>query len=109
MHTQQLAHVCPNSTTDSVNGEHRQADRKCNVNELEADEMAYANTTHAAHSGLGDRLGMLVKAVKEALAQRRVFNQTVRELNALTQRELADLGIHRSMITRIATEAAYGK
>lgn len=71
--------------------------------------MAYANSTHAAHGGFGDRLGMLVRAVKEAVAQRRVYNQTLRELNALTQRELADLGIHRSSIGRIASEAAYGK
>ncbi|EGJ20554.1 hypothetical protein RSWS8N_00710 [Cereibacter sphaeroides WS8N] len=47
-------------------------------------------------------------SVKLALAQRRIYRQTVRELNSLTTRELSDLGIHRSMITRIAMEAAYG-
>ena len=34
--------------------------------------------------------------------------QTVRELNALTTRDLDDLGISRSMITRLAHEAAWG-
>ncbi|MEE3316193.1 MAG: DUF1127 domain-containing protein, partial [Pseudomonadota bacterium] len=33
----------------------------------------------------------------------------VRELRALSGRELADLGINRSMIRRLALEAAYGE
>ncbi|MDZ4136098.1 MAG: DUF1127 domain-containing protein [Paracoccaceae bacterium] len=53
-------------------------------------------------------MSALVKTVKEAVRRRRVYTQTVRELNALSSRELNDLGIHRSMITRIALEAAYG-
>lgn len=71
--------------------------------------MAYINASRAAHAGLMDRLADLVKSLREAYARRRVFKQTVRELNALSSRELADLGIHRTMITRIALEAAYGK
>ncbi|WP_394328596.1 DUF1127 domain-containing protein [Rhodobacter xanthinilyticus] len=47
--------------------------------------------------------------LSEALARRKVYRQTLRELKALSARELADLGIHRSMITRVAQEAAYGK
>ncbi|AXQ92899.1 DUF1127 domain-containing protein [Cereibacter azotoformans] len=70
--------------------------------------MAYANTTRIGHHGLGDRVSALVASVKLALARRRIYRQTVRELNGLTTRELADLGIHRSMITRVAMEAAYG-
>ncbi|MCE6960271.1 DUF1127 domain-containing protein [Cereibacter sphaeroides] len=70
--------------------------------------MAYAHTTRIAHNGLGDRMAALVASVKQSLAQRRVYRQTVRELNSLTTRELSDLGIHRSMITRVAMEAAYG-
>lgn len=71
--------------------------------------MGYANTTRMANTGLGDRLAGLVASVKLALAKRRVYRETTRELNGLTSRELADLGIHRSMITRVAMEAAYGK
>ncbi len=47
--------------------------------------------------------------VSEALARRKVYRQTLAELRALSGRELDDLGIHRSMITRVAYEAAYGK
>ena len=71
--------------------------------------MAYVNSSRSATISFTDRLGSLAKSVKLALHRRRLFNQTVRELNALSNRELADLGIHASMIKQIATEAAYGK
>lgn len=41
-----------------------------------------------------------------ASARRSVYRRTVRELGALNDRELADLGMSRSMIRQIATEAA---
>ncbi len=37
----------------------------------------------------------------------KVYRQTRDELNALSDRELADLGMHRSGITAVAMEAAY--
>ena len=70
--------------------------------------MAYINATRSADFGFAGRMSALLKTVKEAVRRRRVYTQTVRELNALSSRELNDLGIHRSMITRIALEAAYG-
>jgi uncharacterized protein YjiS (DUF1127 family) len=71
--------------------------------------MAYMNTSSTAGFGLMDRAANVVKSVKEALRRRRVYNQTVAELRALSTRELSDLAISRSMITRVALEAAYGK
>ncbi len=71
--------------------------------------MAYLNTSSTASLGLMDRVANAVKSAKNALYRRRVYNQTVSELRALSNRELTDLGISRSMITRIALEAAYGK
>ena len=71
--------------------------------------MAFVNTTRVAQVGLADRFAAIVKAVKEDLNRRRVYKQTLAELNALSSRELADLGLHRSMLTRVALEAAYGK
>ena len=71
--------------------------------------MAYVNSTRSATISFSDRLGNIAKSVKLALHRRRLFNQTVRELNALSGRELADLGIHGSMIKDIAKQAAYGK
>lgn len=47
--------------------------------------------------------------VGEYLRQRRAYSRALRELRALSDRELEDLGISRWMITRVAAEAAYGK
>ena len=72
--------------------------------------MAYVNTnTRAVNGGIAERLNAVVKSLKDGMNRRRVYNQTLRELYALTDRELADLGIHRSNIAQIAREAAYGK
>ncbi|WP_420819936.1 DUF1127 domain-containing protein [Ruegeria marisrubri] len=48
----------------------------------------------------------LIEAIKTRYTRHRVYRQTVNELSALSNRELADLGLHRSMIRRIAMQAA---
>ncbi|OED48780.1 DUF1127 domain-containing protein [Leisingera sp. S232] len=45
---------------------------------------------------------LLVKFVRY-----RLYRQTVNELSALTARDLADLGLNRSEIKRVAYQAAY--
>ncbi|MTH76449.1 DUF1127 domain-containing protein [Paracoccus aestuariivivens] len=54
------------------------------------------------------RFGNLLADLRDYLSRRALFRQTVRELNDLTGRELADLGINRSMIRSVAYEAAWG-
>ena len=71
--------------------------------------MAYVNSTRTASFGLTDRIAGFLKSLRVSMERRAVYNRTRRELQALSSRELADLGIHRSMITRVAHEAAYGK
>ena len=71
--------------------------------------MAYVNSSRTLNISFADRLGTIAKSVKLALHRRRLFNQTVRELSVLSNRELADLGIHASMIRDIAKQAAYGE
>jgi len=71
--------------------------------------MAYVNTTPVARKGFADRLAFVKDSVLTAINQRRVYARTVAELNGLTDRELADLGISRLGIPEIAREAAYGK
>lgn len=71
--------------------------------------MAYVNTTRIARKGLLDRLAALKDAAVTAIHSRQVYLRTVSELNALTDRELSDLGIARISIREIAHEAAYGK
>ncbi|UWQ80424.1 DUF1127 domain-containing protein [Leisingera sp. S132] len=53
-------------------------------------------------SPLGFLDGLLVKFVRY-----RLYRQTVNELSALTARDLADLGLNRSEIKRVAYQAAY--
>lgn len=69
--------------------------------------MAYALTSAATVAGRQDR--GLVARLRDGWQRRQTYKRTLRELNALTTRELADLGLTRSMLTRVAMEAAYGK
>lgn len=73
--------------------------------------MAYATTAHhsARLPALFAPLANAVAAVQNAWARSRIYARTYAELNALSTRELNDLGISRSMITRLAHEAAYGR
>jgi uncharacterized protein YjiS (DUF1127 family) len=71
--------------------------------------MDYVNSTRAASGSFPDRVSAVASSIKGALARRRMFSQTAGELNALTDRELADLGIHRADIRQIAMQAACGR
>ena len=71
--------------------------------------MAYVNTTRAAQSSVSDRFSGLFAGVSAAIQRRRVYTQTIDELRSLSDRDLNDLGIHRSLIATVAREAAYGK
>lgn len=51
----------------------------------------------------------ILSRLRAEVRARLVYARTLRELRALSARELADLGIPRSMITRLAAEAAWGK
>ncbi|MBP1805213.1 DUF1127 domain-containing protein [Rubellimicrobium aerolatum] len=69
--------------------------------------MAFAtfHPTSAAPS-LAQRLTDLRAAWTEHRARRRAYRETLAELEALSDRELADLDLHRSRIPEIAREAA---
>lgn len=62
----------------------------------------------SAEAGLRGRLLGAIQQMQDNRARRAVYRQTVRELDALTTRDLDDLGISRAMITRLAHEAAWG-
>ncbi|MDO5528751.1 MAG: DUF1127 domain-containing protein [Paracoccus sp. (in: a-proteobacteria)] len=57
------------------------------------------------------RLGTLglFGRLRDYLARRALYRRTVAELRQLNDRELNDLGLHRSMITRVASKAAWGQ
>ena len=64
-------------------------------------------THHTALKGAPENgIASLFAAVKARIARYRIYRETVNELSALSNRELADLGLHRSMIKRLAMQAA---
>lgn len=73
--------------------------------------MAYVNTTRVevSSNGLRGRLAALWADFAARRASAKLYRQTVEELSALSNRDLADLGLNRSDINTIAHEAAYGK
>lgn len=71
--------------------------------------MAYLNNTRSLDAGIADRIANAFKNVGLRFAQYRAYRQTVTQLSVLDDRELADLGLHRSMIVSVAIEGAYGK
>ena len=90
---QQLPHVRANRQTHS---------------QMRHSKMAYAsNTQSAARNGLAARLDAVLIDIRARLARRRVYKQTFAELAQLSDRELADLGLSRSEIRRVAFQAAY--
>ena len=69
---------------------------------------AYAtNRTHSAGASLSDRLNAFFVDMRARMARRRVYRQTFTELAVLSDRELADLGLGRTEIRRVAYQAAY--
>lgn len=68
--------------------------------------MAYVSSTSVPSLGLRQRFADFVQRVRAARKARAVYLQTLEELSALTDRDLADLGIARISIEDIAREAA---
>lgn len=72
--------------------------------------MAFTNTTTRLDvSPLRDMIARAVQNLQLMAQRRRVYLQTLSELTALSDRDLIDLGLHRSMISAVAKDAAYGK
>ncbi len=70
--------------------------------------MAYATDINtASHGASASRFSALVHTLRTGLAKRKLYSNTLNELQSLSDRELADLGLHRSMLRRVAYEAAY--
>ncbi|SLN30204.1 hypothetical protein PEL8287_01402 [Roseovarius litorisediminis] len=71
--------------------------------------MAFATNTTSATRGLSEDFSAAIYALLQRAADYRAYRRTVRELSALGAAELADLGMHRSEVRRVASEAVYGK
>ena len=65
--------------------------------------------TFAGNATLGERFTAFRTNWAESRARYTAYKITKTELDALSNRDLADLGLSRSMIKRTAIDAAYGK
>ncbi|MDO6590250.1 DUF1127 domain-containing protein [Loktanella sp. D2R18] len=70
--------------------------------------MAYQVQTQFAGASFGARFNAFRSEIAQKIAAHKVYTSTVNELQSLSNRDLADLGVSRSDIKRIALEAAYG-
>ncbi len=71
--------------------------------------MAYVNTTRQNALSFREIFVRPLQSLQLMAQRRRVYVQTLTELRALSDRDLADLGLHRSLIRAVAKDAAYGK
>ena len=70
--------------------------------------MAYeTNSLGAVSNGIMDRVNTLIADYRAKVARRKIYRDTLRELSALSHRELCDLGLNHSEIKRVAYQAAY--
>ena len=68
--------------------------------------MAYTSSTTAQTGAVPGRVLTLIEELKAKFDRYRLYRQTLNELSALGNRELADLGLNRSMLKRVAYQAA---
>ncbi|WP_112324039.1 DUF1127 domain-containing protein [Oceanibium sediminis] len=65
-------------------------------------------TTTTAGNGLFARIARVFARIQQSLAESREFRRTYNELNSLSDRELADLGLNRMDLSRVARDTVYG-
>ncbi|WP_068116344.1 DUF1127 domain-containing protein [Tropicimonas marinistellae] len=69
--------------------------------------MAFVNTETRLNNGLvSSWFSGLIASFSASMERRRAFLQTRSELNAMTDRELSDIGITRFAINDVARDAA---
>lgn len=75
-------------------------------------QASMAVTTHTirentAFDMIAGHARAVLETLREALARRRLYRRTLSEMTALSDRELAELGMPRSDLNRIASQAAH--
>ncbi|MDG4647704.1 DUF1127 domain-containing protein [Roseibacterium sp. SDUM158017] len=71
--------------------------------------MAYVSSNRTTTVSVGTRFAEIGKQAAEAFTAWKLYRRTLNELQGLSARELADLGLNRSMLRRAAFDAVYGK
>ncbi|MEP5729274.1 MAG: DUF1127 domain-containing protein [Sulfitobacter sp.] len=68
--------------------------------------MAYLNTTASSQSFVLARITAAIATLDAALKRRKLYRETYAELEALTDRELEDLGLSRYDLHTVAATAS---
>lgn len=68
--------------------------------------MSAVDVIHASRD-LAPRFAGLFGGISRRYAQYKTYRTTLEELETLSDRELSDLGLHRSMLRAVAYKAAY--
>lgn len=71
--------------------------------------MAHITDVRTGNASVFSTIAAMRDTLAARYAQYRVYRTTLNELQSLTKRDLADLGIAPSAVGSIAYEAAYGK
>ena len=71
-------------------------------------DMATVTTIYTAHAATG-RFATLRTDLRQRFEAWKLYRRTLSELGRLSDRELNDLGLHRSGIRGIAYDSAYGE
>ena len=71
-------------------------------------DMAHITDVRIGNASVFSNIAALRDTLAARYAQYRVYRTTLTELQSLSKRDLADLGMHPSAIVSIAHEAAYG-
>jgi uncharacterized protein YjiS (DUF1127 family) len=70
--------------------------------------MAYATDTRSIGGTIAERIGRLRAAMADRYGRYALYKRTLGELQALSDRDLADLGVARADIETLARMAARG-
>ncbi len=69
--------------------------------------MAYVNTSRQAERPTFGAISAFFRSLQDNWARYRVYRDTLKELERLSDRELDDLGLNALTIRQVAYEAAY--
>ncbi len=69
--------------------------------------MTFVSMERLKPAPIAHRIAEFTAALRKTLADRKLYSTTLRELRALSDRELNDLGLCRSSIVDVARQAVY--
>ena len=104
---QKVGHLSFNSTTGSTKQNPPRHPQDERVYEMAVLDLIHVGSHRNEIAGSGV-IAKFVSDLRDHMARRSLYRQTVRELSQLGDRELSDLGLSRSSIRTIAHEAAWG-